>query len=428
MRFFLFWRLFKSNHIKPRHKKYIFLAMSVMCLECLDIIVYISNANSITEIYLPAHIEHFIGLVILLFILWISNLLGRTIYNKGLHKFPRVFLSRLGLLISAFSIAISLGVLSWIVIYLCATHFYRALFLMLICRLIYQTSLNIVIHNTYESILAMPDLANEFVALIVNSLELSLLLGVIGYKIIEHLPFSKLDSLMTFILAIAVAWAVLGVVMYLNSPPQTKLATSEKPITVEMMTHFNSKDSLISTLLVGMKSSLSIIGVIYMPTYLMHNLNLNSHLASYTLGVSSLFALLLNIWVNQHLHKFDYISIVRYGLSGVIIASILSYLLFIFHIAPLISVAIIIIFHSLFTLACPIILGNLFSPQTRAVAIISCYRDSFFIFSSVTFAAIILFTQVLQNYIFPPVIFLLIIMSVCYVCMLLVKNHQPQLT
>ena len=136
MRFFLFWRLFKSNHIKPRHKKYIFLAMSVMCLECLDIIVYISNANSITEIYLPAHIEHFIGLVILLFILWISNLLGRTIYNKALHQFPQVFLSRLGLLISAFSIAISLGVLSWIVIYLCATHFYRALFLMLILTIL----------------------------------------------------------------------------------------------------------------------------------------------------------------------------------------------------------------------------------------------------------------------------------------------------
>lgn len=430
MRIFLFWRLFSSNHVKPQHKRYIFLALSVMCLECLDIIVYINNANSLTELYLPSQLEHFIGLVILLFILWISNLLGKVIYNKIFRKFPQFLLSRNGSLIAALTVATSLSLFAWVVLSLCQSHFYQALFLVLICRIIYQISLNVVIHNTYESILAMPDLANEFITLIVNSLELSLLLGIIGYKLIDILKFSELDSLMAFVLAIAATWVILGISSYLSSPIMLKLATTRKTQLIHSnfsnILQHNSKDTIISIILVGIKSSLSIVGVIYMPTYLMHNLNLNAHMASYIMGASSLLALILNIWVNQHLHKFNYASMVKYGLSGVIIGSIISYLLLIFQIAPFIAVAIIIIFHSLFTLACPIILGNLFPPKVRAISIISCYRNAFFIFSSSTFALIILFTQVLHHYILPSVVFLLIIMAVCYLCMLLVNNRQTE--
>lgn len=431
MRIFLFWRLFQSNQVKPHHKRYIFSALSVMCLECLDIIVYINNANSLTEIYLPSQLEHFIGLIILLLILWSSNLFGRVIYNKILHKFPRLILGRLQLLIATLIISTSLSLMTWIVLSLCESHFYHALFLLLICRIIYQVSLNAVIHNTYESILTIPDLSNEFIVLIVNSLELSLLFGIIGYKIIDFLTFSKLDSLMAFVTAIAAAWSILGIIIYLiNTPAQAQSTTISNaeliPNDFNNILQKNSKDSTISIILVGIKSSLSIIGVIYMPTYLVHNLNLNAHLASSIMGASSLLALILNIWVNQHLHKFDYASMVKYGLSGVIIGSIISYLLLIFHTAPFIAVAIIIVFHSLFTLACPIILGNLFSPRIRAVSIISCYRNAFFIFSTSTFALMILFTQVLKHYILPSVVFLLIIMAICYICMLLVNNHQNQ--
>lgn len=430
MKFLLFWRLFSSQQIQAHHKRYIFTAMGVMCLECLDIIVYINNSNSLTEMYLPEHVEHFMGLLILLFILWISNLLGKIIYKKGLQKFPHIFLSRTGLLLSSISIAISLVALTVIVVSLCASHFYKALFLILLTRIIYQVSLNVVIHNTYESILAMPDLSNEFVTLIVNSLELSLLLGIIGYKIINNLAFSRIDSLMAFVLMIAVGWLIMGIIVYFKYPPLAKLNTT--PPNASFTAGFNiipnlSKDSVISTILVGIKSSLSIIGVIYMPTYLIHNLSLSHQLAFYIMSISSLLALTLNIWLNLHLHKFDYITIIKYGLSGVIIASIISYVLLIFNIAPLISVLIIIIFHSLFTLACPIILGNLFTPEMRAVSIISCYRNSFFIFSSITFALIILFTQVLQHDALPSVVFLLVIMFVCYSCMILVGNNQEQL-
>ena len=278
--------------------------------------------------------------------------------------------------------------------------------------------------DTYEAILTMDDVSGEFITLIVNSLELSLLIGVIGYKIIAWFPLRYVNSLMVFVFLIAAAWMMAGIVVLISNIKNTSQSNDRSSLG-SFYTIYSShpKDSLIAVGIVGIRSSLCIIGVIFMPTYLVQTMHLNAQVASNIISISSLVALILNIWINQHLHKFDFTSIVKYGLTGVIMGSFICYILFLFQIIPLLAVMIIVVFHGFFAVASPMLLNNLFNPETRQLAVISCYRNSFFLFSTFSYLFLIFFTQLLHSVVFPPAVFLIIIAGVCYLSMILFNRQ-----
>lgn len=430
MKLFSFWRLFTTDAIKPGHRKYITWAIGVMSLEYLDIIVYIHNANGLADLYLKTQFDKFLGLGILLLILWLSNFTSKFLANYLFEKFVKIFYNRFGLAFFSIFIAFSLVLQAWVILTFCPKTFFLGLSMFFVGRLLYQTAINIVMRDTYEAILSMDDLYTEFVALIVNSLEISLLIGVVGYKIIAETTYTGIDSLMIFVFVLAAFWLFMGILVLIYNLKNSKPTSESKlPISFNNVKTIYSdypKDSLIAVGLVGIRSSLSILGVICMPFYLVQNLHLVPHAASNIISISSMLALLLNIWINQHLHKFDFTIIVKFGLSGLIIGSLISYMLFFYQVIPIVAVTILMVFHGFFAVACPMILNKLFNPRINPLAVISCYRNSFFLFSTITFLILIFFTQVLNNYFFPPEIFLIMITGICYLCILLFNRQLPK--
>ena len=127
-----------------------------------------------------------------------------------------------------------------------------------------------------------------------------------------------------------------------------------------LMLKHNLKDTLVAFSIVGVRSSLCIISVIYMPIYLVGSLHFLPRIANDIILISSFLALSLCFLVDKYVHNYSYMNIVRYGLVGLIIGSLISYALLFFKIIPFIGIAILIIFQSLFALCCPLILNKLF--------------------------------------------------------------------
>lgn len=429
MRLISIWNLFSTSKLSVKNKKHIAIASIVLCLEYLDLIVYLHNANELTKTYCSSRI---IGIVVLFCILWLSNFSAKYLIGKKVINIYQKFNAAKITTISCLVIAAMLFFQGLTIIFYCNTKVIQVLFLLLIFRFIYQVAIGIIIHETYGSLLNLHDIDYEFTLLIVNSLELSLVIGIIGYKFIPYLHVTSAISLSVFIFTIAIAWIVTSAIFYshrsiINS--FSKLINHNTAANnFTLMFKHHHKDTIISIGIVGIRSSLCIIGVIYLPQYLVSSLHISAHATTMIIMTSSIISLVLCLWVNKHLNKFDYINLMRYGLVSLIIGSIISYILFFFKVIPAIGVLILILFHSLFALSCPFILSNLFNPAIRQLAIISCYRNSFLIFASITFLIIDASSQIITSGFLPPALFLIFITITCYVCLVLFNTQNQNNT
>ena len=168
MKIFNFWYLFTSDKIQPGHKRYIIWALCIMSMEYLDIIVYIHNSNALTELYLKTGFDRFLGLSVLLLILWLSNFMGKMLANKLFARLVYLFYTRIGLTILSLTIALSFLLQALVILGMCHRAFFYALVIYFILRLVYQICINLVMQDTYTAILNMHDVSGEFISLIVN--------------------------------------------------------------------------------------------------------------------------------------------------------------------------------------------------------------------------------------------------------------------
>lgn len=418
MKLFKLSFLLSKSLLDARHKKYIFFATIILCLEYLDLIIYIKNTRMLADLYLINSISRIEGVLLLFFILLGANFLAKLLINRSLSTIHRKISNANLVIISCLVISVAFLLQALTIIYYCNTLMISVLVLLLISRVIYQFSLGIIIHDTYEFLVNTKELRNEFIYLILNSLELSVFIGIISYKILPFFELSKSHGLAALIIVLSLLWLLTAVIFFINRKELNQYETgrvrSSTLNNVRLMLRTEINDTIIAFSVVGVRSSLCIIGVIYMPVYLIGSLHFLAKSANNIIALSSLFALTLCIVVDRHLHRFNYINTLKSGLVGLIIGCLVSYLLFFFKIIPFVGVAILIVFHSLFALVCPQILSKLFSTNIRQVAIISCYRNSFLIFASFTFILLNVFTEILHNYIFPPAVFLIVITVICY--------------
>ncbi len=416
------WRLFNTSQLSITHKKSVILALVILSLEYFDIIVYLHNASALTRLYCHSQIR---GILVLFGVLWFSNFLAKYLVGSLIIRLYRRFKSSTIMVLASITIACMLGLQAITIAYFCQSRVQEILLALLVFRFVYQISIGIVIHETYESVLSIQQLSFEFSSIIISSLELSVLAGVIGYKIIDYLGLSTVNSLLVFIYFLGIAW--LGVALFfcffnyelsLNKGTNKLYRYMASNNFKLMFKHFH-QDTLIAMSLVGVRSSLCIISVIYMPKFLEGALGISLHATSNIIMSSSIIAIILCWWVNKHLNRFNYTNLIKFGLVSLIMGSIISYILFFFKFIPLLGVLILVVFHNLFALSCPLILSNLFTPTMRQLAIISCYRNSFLAFASLTYLVMEASGQMLHNNFFPPAVFLIIIALVCYGCLVL---------
>lgn len=419
--------LLNRSIINSKHKKYAFFATIVLCLEYLDLIVYIKNTRILIDIYLVQSVSRMYGIIILFGILWLTNFITKLIVPKVLWYLQRNYSNSQLVIYSSLIIAVTFVAQALILLLYCHTLILSLLLSFLLIRFIYQLALAIIVHDTYEFLLNTQELSNEVIYLLLNSLELSVLLGIIGYKILFMFDFNLVQTMVLFLSFISLLWLLGAVVFILNRRELNQLNDSNircmAANNFSIMLKRDIKDTIIAFSIVGVRSSLCIIGVIYMPIYLIGSLHFLPKSANSIIMLSSLLAFSLCVYVDRHLHKYSYTNILKSGLVGLIIGCIISYLLFFFKIVPFIGVAILIIFHSLFALFCPLVLNNLFTQEIRQVAILSCYRNSFLIFASFTYILLSLFTEILHNYIVTPTIFLIAITCMCYICLVLFNKQ-----
>lgn len=416
-----------KSAISQQHKKYTFFITLVLCLEYLDIIVYIKNTHILTGAFIAQSRNWIHVLIILFLILWLANVLAKIIVHNILHYLQSRWSNTLLVIGASLIIALSFVLQALMILWYCNT-LAIALLLGLFClRLIYQVALGVVIHDTYEFLLHTPELCNEVIYLILNSLELSVLISVVGYKILFMSETNHATIMMSFLLIMGALWLVASIMFITNRHTLKKMSNSKiscraaKNFTIMLQTEW--KDTIIAFTLVGVRSSLCIIGVIYMPIYLISGLHFLPRYAESVIATSSLFAFSLNVIVDRYLHQFAYMKILKSWLVGLIIGSLISYLLFFFKVIPFVGVAILIIFHSLFALVCPFILNDLFNPNLRQIAIVACYRNSFLVFASFTFILLSLFTEIIHNYVLNPALFLIVITAICYICLILFNKQ-----
>ncbi|HRG63089.1 MAG TPA: hypothetical protein PLP75_08755 [Burkholderiales bacterium] len=415
------WRLFNTSQLSITHKKSVILALVILSLEYFDIIVYLHNASALTKLYCHSPIR---GILVLFGVLWFSNFLAKYLVGSLIIRLYRRFSSSTIMVLASITIACMLALQAMTIAYFCQSLVQEILLALLIFRFVYQICIGIIIHETYESVLSMQQLSFEFSSIIIGSLELSLLAGVIGYKVIDYLHLSPVNSLLVFIYFLGVVW--LGVALFfcffnyeLSNQGRNKFYRYMASNNFKLMFKHFHQDTLIAITLVGVRSSLCIISVIYMPKFLEVVLGISLHTTSNIIMSSSIVAIILCWWVNKHLNRFNYANLIKVGLVSLIMGSIISYILFFFKFIPLVGVLILVVFHNLFALSCPLILSNLFTPTIRQLAIISCYRNSFLAFASLTYLVMEASSQTVHNNFFPPAIFLIVIALVCYGCLVL---------
>lgn len=420
--------LLNRSSMHQKHKSYAFFVTLVLCLEYLDIIVYLRSAHILTGVYLHNSIHWIYILLFLFIILWLTNLIAKAIVKKLLRYLqPRWSNSQL-VISASFIITISFILQAIVIYFYCNTLISHFLLGFFVARLIYQIALGVVIHDIYEFLLDIPELCDEVIYLILNSLELSVLISVLGYKALFFIEANYDRVIMLCFLSMAILWLFVAVMFTLNR--HTLKQMSNEKISCQAAHNFSImlktelKDTIIAFSVVGVRSSLCIVGVIYMPIYLISGLHFMPHYAENIIAMSSLSAFALNVIVDRYLHNFAYMKILKSWLVGLIIGSLISYLLFFFHVIPFIGVAILVMFHSLFALVCPFILNDLFTPKLRQVAIVACYRNSFLIFASFTFILLSLFIEILHNYVVTPALLLIAITAICYVCLVLFNKQS----
>lgn len=426
MKFSSIWRLFNTSQLSVNHKKSVILALVILSLEYFDIIIYLHNASALVRLYCHSQIR---GILVLFGVLWLSNLLAKYLVGDFIARLSRIFKSSTIMVLSSVVISAMLWLQAMTIAYFCQSMVQEILLALFVFRFIYQVCVGIIIHATYESVLKMQQLSFEFSSIIIGSLELSLLGSVIGYKIIDYLHISHLNSLLVFIYFMSVAW--IGVALFffffnyeLPNNGSNKLHRYMASNNFKLMFKHFHQDTLIAISLVGVRSSLCIVSVIYMSKYLEEILGISLHTTSNIIMSSSVIAIILCWWVNKHLNRFNYANLIKFGLVSLIMGSIISYVLFFFKFIPQLGVLILVVFHNLFALSCPLILSNLFTPAIRQLAIISCYRNSFLTFASLTYLIMEASGQILHNNFFPPAIFLIVIALVCYGCLVLFNRKS----
>lgn len=413
--------------IKAKHKKYILFATLILCLEYLDLIIYIKNTKILTDEFLIKSISRIEGICLLFFILLLSNFLAKPCAAKFLTIAQQKFTNSSLVIVSSLIISLAFICQALLLLFYCKTLIIWLLIGFFAARFIYQFALAIVIHDTYEFLLNAPELADDFIYLILNSLELSVFCGMFGYKLLSLLNFSTTATIAVFILIVSGLWLVSSVLFFLHrqelnqfNSQHTRCAAANN---FAMMLESNLQDTIIAFSIVGIRSSLCIIGVIYMPTYLIESLHFAPAIANNIILSSSFLALSLCILIEKYLYQFNYIDVLKFGLVGLIIGCLISYLLFFFKVIPFIGVAILVVFHSLFALGCPLILNQLFAPELRQLAVISCYRNSFLIFASFSFILITLLGGLFHSYILAPAVLLITITVICYSCLILFNKR-----
>lgn len=428
MKFLRLSFLLGKSHINPTHKKYIFIITAILSLEYLDLIIYIKNARVLTDLYLVKSVSRGVGIFILFIILWLANFLAKSIANKLLEYLQNKYDNATLVIASSIVIIFSFSLQALILLSYCNKLVISLLIYFFLARLIYQLALAIIIHDTYEFLLNTNELSDDFISLILNSLELSVLISIAGYKILLLLQLSTTLSIVTFILFINMLWLIVAIFFLFNYQELNQINIEQIRCTAaksfSLMLKHNLKDTLVAFSIVGVRSSLCIISVIYMPIYLVGSLHFLPRIANDIILISSFLALSLCFLVDKYVHNYSYMNIVRYGLVGLIIGSLISYALLFFKIIPFIGIAILIIFQSLFALCCPLILNKLFELNIRQVAIVSCYRNSFLLFASFTFLFLSLFTEILTQYITTPAILLISITGICYSCLIIFNKQQ----
>lgn len=415
--------------IKAKHKKYIVFATLILCLEYLDLIIYIKNTKILTDEFLIRSVSRLEGICLLFFILLLSNFLAKPCAAKFLTMAQQKYTNSSLVIFSSLIISMAFLCQAILLLFYCKTLMIWLLIGFFVTRFIYQFALSIVIHDTYEFLLSAPELSEDFIYLILNSLELSVFCGMFGYKLLSLLNFSTISTISVFILIIGGVWFATSILFFLNrqelnqfNSQNTRCAAANN---FSKMLESNLKDTIIAFSIVGIRSSLCIIGVIYMPTYLIESMHFAPAIANNIILSSSFLALSLCILIEKYLYRFNYVDVLKFGLVGLIIGCLISYLLFFFKVIPFIGVAILVVFHSLFALGCPLILNQLFSPELRQPAVISCYRNSFLIFASFSFILITLLGGLFHSYILAPALLLITITIICYSCLVLFNKRAP---
>jgi MFS family permease len=421
--------LLGKSRISSIHKKYIFIITAILCLEYLDLIIYIKNARVLTDLYLSKSLSRGLGIFILFMILWLANFLAKSIAGKLLEYLQKKYDNATLVIASSIVIICSFSLQALILLFYCNKLVTSLLIYFFFARLIYQLALAIIIHDTYEFLLNTKELSDDFISLILNSLELSVLISIVGYKTLLLLQLSITNSIITFILFINLLWLIIAIYFAFNYQELNQINVQQVKSTAaksfSLMLKHNLKDTLTAFSIVGVRSSLCIISVIYMPIYLIGSLHFVPKIANDVILTSSFLALSLCFIVDKYVHKYNHISIVRNGLVGLIIGSLISYSLLFFKVIPFLGITILIVFQSLFALCCPLILNKLFEINIRQLAIVSCYRNSFLVFASFTFLLLSLFTEIFTHYIAAPAIFLISVTAICYFC-LIIFNKQSE--
>lgn len=415
----------KDNQLKVSHKFYIILAMAMLTLEYLDVLVYIYNCRSLSMQSIENPILNSFSFILIIFvILWLTNFIGKM---SGKHLLLRFKSIKIAAIIACGLITLSFFAQAYLWHRYIADEFI-ILAGLFILRLIYQLALGIITDIIYELLLSIREAGNKFIGLILNSLELSLLIGIIDCKILDFTHITEIDLFSGTLSVIAILWFTIGVIFSYKYTPivnNWQLLLKTEPIRgIKLSFKQHPYDTLIAFFLIGVRSSLSIIGLVFMPYYLALSLKMSVQNIAVGIGFSSAFALIISFSLKTKLYSYNLVNLIRTSLVALIIGSLISYALFFFKVIPLLAIMILIIFHSLFALICPMILSQLFNDNDRPTAIVACYGSSFFSFSSLTFISLIFFTDIVHSYYISPAIFLISITIICYICMVLFRSKS----
>ncbi len=415
--------LVADGKVHARHKMFIIICTLVLTLEYLDILVYIYNTRELAVRFATSSFNTFLFVLSLFSVLWITTLIGKPLGRYLSRYFSD---SQKNVLFAALLIAVIQICQAYLWISLVSSDL-KLFILLFILRLFYQISLGLIANQLYQILICINEIGNRFIGLILNSLELSLLLGIVDCKILDYLPITPVELLSLTLIMAAIFWVIIGITFYTKYSAlhfQVYLA-DESQLIKGIRKAFNKHpyDTMVATFLIGVRSCLSIIGVVFMPYYLASSLQMGVHNTSVVIGLSSLLALLVSFALRSRLMAAQNAGIIRTILVALIIGSLISYGLFFFKVIPFVAIAILLIFHSLFALICPLILGQLFTPEDRASAVVSCYGTSFFTFSSITFVSLMYFTDIAHSYYVSPAIFLITVTAVCYICMVLFNQE-----
>lgn len=356
--------------------------MIFLCLEYLDIIVYLKNMHQFINATGYKY-NYKLGISIMIGFLWISRFIGYRLADKltKLHNNLNYTPSTTSLLIGLTFVMQALS-LAWFngILFIGTFMLIRVLYSYLVTKLLQQINAFLKYSLNYHD--------ETIIYFLLGSLELGIFAVLMAYKLIFISELDNTNRALIMLLIVSLLWFIVGSIYQVCMCKNAPLSYSNKFIYKNHNLNLADKQILLSLFIVGIRSSLSVIAIIYIPAYLIRGLHYLPQYVNHLIMSFGLIACIMASILNYISNKLTTrINILVFIIT--IIITIASYACFFLNIKLFPSIAAILFLHSYFVLISPKLLKIILSTTNKQMLkILSCYRNGFFVYATLTFLII----------------------------------------